>query len=78
MHENFKRTGEEKEEKETFTLIPHVYRYYRYYRLQATGIHVKIKNVGQFDIDTCNVCMCIDTYKYTFKYFLLLFLAQEA
>jgi hypothetical protein len=51
MHENFKRTGEEKEEKETFTLIPHVYRYYRYYRLQATGIHVKIKNVGQFDID---------------------------
>jgi len=24
MHENFKRTGEEKEEKETFTLIPHV------------------------------------------------------
>ena len=43
MHENFKRTGEEKEEKETFTLIPHVYR--------CTGIHVKIKNVGQFDID---------------------------
>jgi hypothetical protein len=61
MHENFKRTGEEKEEKETFTLIPHVYRYYRYYRLQATGIHVKIKNVGQFDID-------IYTYKYVCMY----------
>ena len=37
MHENFKRTGEEKEEKETFTLIPHVMYIFKYIIIHVTA-----------------------------------------